>query len=35
MRSRNVLAKVLGNRTKVKLLRAFFTYPGKEFFLKS
>jgi predicted nucleotidyltransferase/DNA-binding HxlR family transcriptional regulator len=27
----NVLNYVLGNKTKVKLLRAFFTYPEKEF----
>lgn len=31
MKFHNVLDEILGNRTKVKLLRAFFTYPEKEF----
>ena len=31
MRFHNVFDDVLGNKTKVKLLRAFHTYPGKEF----
>ncbi len=31
MKFHNVLDEVLGNKTKVKLLRGFFTYPGKEF----
>jgi DNA-binding transcriptional ArsR family regulator len=31
MRFHNILDEILGNRTKVKLLRAFTTYPGKEF----
>ena len=31
MKFHNVLDVLLGNRTKVKLLRAFFTYPEKEF----
>lgn len=31
MKFHKVLDEILGNRTKVKLLRAFFTYPGKEF----
>ncbi|MCX9012365.1 MAG: nucleotidyltransferase domain-containing protein [Candidatus Methanoperedens sp.] len=31
MKFHNVLDEILGNRTKVKLLRAFFTYLGKEF----
>ena len=31
MKFHNVLDEVLGNKTKVKLLRGFFTYPEKEF----
>ncbi|VVB88267.1 Nucleotidyltransferase domain protein [uncultured archaeon] len=31
MKFHNVLNDILGNKTKVKLLRAFFTYPEKEF----
>ncbi len=31
MKFHNVLYEVLSNRTKVSLLRAFFTYPEKEF----
>ncbi len=31
MKFHNVLDEILGNRTKVKLLRAFFTHPEKEF----
>lgn len=31
MRFHNVFDEVLGNKTKVKLLRAFFAYPEKEF----
>lgn len=31
MKFHNVLDEVLSNKTKVKLLRAFFTYPEKEF----
>lgn len=31
MKFHNVLDEVLGNKTKVKLLRGFFTYPDKEF----
>jgi len=31
MKFHNVLDEIVGNRTKVKLLRAFFTYPEKEF----
>lgn len=31
MKFHSVLDEILGNRTKVKLLRAFFTYPKKEF----
>lgn len=31
MRFHNVLDEVLGNKTKVKLLRGFFAYPQKEF----
>jgi predicted nucleotidyltransferase len=31
MKFHNVLDEIFGNRTKVKLLRAFFTYPEKEF----
>jgi predicted nucleotidyltransferase len=31
MKFHNVFDEILGNRTKVKLLRAFFTYSGKEF----
>ena len=31
MKFRNILDEILGNKTKVKLLRAFFTYPEKEF----
>lgn len=31
MKFHNVLDEILGNRTKVKLLRAFFTYPEKRF----
>jgi hypothetical protein len=31
MRPENILDEILGNKTKVKLLRAFFTYPEKEF----
>jgi len=31
MRFHNVFDDVLGNKTKVKLLRAFFTYPDKKF----
>jgi len=31
MKFHNILDEVLGNKTKVKLLRGFFTYPEKEF----
>ncbi len=31
MRFHDVLDDILGTKTRVKLLRAFFTYPGKEF----
>ncbi len=31
MKFHNILNDILGNKTKVKLLRAFFTYPEKEF----
>lgn len=31
MKFHNVLNDILGNKTKVNLLRAFFTYPEKEF----
>ena len=31
MKFHNILDGILGNRTKVKLLRGFFTYPEKEF----
>lgn len=31
MKFHNVLVEVLGNKTKVRLLNAFFTYPLKEF----
>jgi predicted nucleotidyltransferase len=31
MRFHEVLDDILGTKTKVRLLRAFFTYPGKEF----
>ena len=31
MKFHNILDEILGNRTKVKLLRGFFTYPEKEF----
>lgn len=31
MKFHDVLNDILGNKTKVKLLRAFFTYPEKEF----
>jgi len=31
MKFHNILDEILGNRTKVKLLRAFFTYTEKEF----
>ncbi len=31
MKFHNVLDEILGNRTKIKLLRAFFTYPEKKF----
>ncbi len=31
MKFHNVLDEILGNRTKVKLLRAYFTYPEKKF----
>lgn len=31
MKFHNVLNDIFGNKTKVKLLRAFFTYPEKEF----
>ena len=30
MKFHNVLDEIVGNRTKVKLLRAFFTYPEKK-----
>lgn len=31
MKFHNILDEILGNKTKVKLIRAFFTYPEKEF----
>ncbi len=31
MRMHNVLDEIVGNRTQVRLLRAFFSYPEKEF----
>ena len=31
MKFHNILDEVLGNKTKVKLARGFFTYPEKEF----
>ncbi len=31
MKFHDILDEILGNRTKVNLLRAFFTYPEKEF----
>ncbi len=31
MKFHKILDEILGNRTKVKLLRAFFAYPEKEF----
>jgi len=31
MKFHNVLDEIIGNRTKVKLLRAFFNYPEKDF----
>jgi DNA-binding transcriptional ArsR family regulator len=31
MKFHNILDEILGNKTKVRLLRAFFTYPEKGF----